>query len=451
MSKIDLNFFGERISIENPTNLDTLRKEISRLFCFSPQDTAEILLTYNENGKKLVISNDEELKAFLNSKVKVIDLDISQNSKIYKDNLNQLQEESLQDKKTLEELLKRNIELETMKDTQFKKERDALKEIHAKMVKLAKKKKEVRQKIKEGVVKLEKEKRENLKKIAEIQKKLGIPVTVNNKEEKKNKVCKVKKVVVKKKVVKHVPSNKIVIKKKPVEIKLAKTERTESPKEKNKELELKLNTIDDWGKCVMTKTQEITNKLVEKFKEFPMFTFTANTEEDKKENENEKKEQVIHRLVICDGCGMNPLIGKRYKCKGCKNFDYCEKCYEKNKETHKHEFHLIEKPQVTIRPVKNNKLRAENKPKKIEHCPTMGNIFEKENASDKIMHFGVKCDGCGAFPIVGCRFKCAICDNFDYCEECEKKLSEKHNHPFLKIYEPKMNPLFFKCLTKKQN
>ena len=83
-----------------------------------------------------------------------------------------------------------------------------MKEIHTKMVKLAKKKKEVRQKIKEGVVKLEKEKRENLKKIAEIQKKLGIPVTVNNKEEKKNKVCKVKKVVVKKKVVKHVPSNK---------------------------------------------------------------------------------------------------------------------------------------------------------------------------------------------------------------------------------------------------
>ena len=37
-----------------------------------------------------------------------------------------------------------------------------------------------------------------------------------------------------------------------------------------------------------------------------------------------------------------PLIGKRYKRKGFPDFDYCEKYYEKNKETHKHEFKLIE-------------------------------------------------------------------------------------------------------------
>ena len=62
----------------------------------------------------------------------------------------------------------------------------------------------------------------------------------------------------------------------------------------------------------------------------------------------------------------------------------------------------------------------------MEHCPTMGNIFEKpKDISNKIIHFGVKCDGCGKFPIVGCRYKCAVCDDFDYCEDCEKKLSEK--------------------------
>ena len=66
-----------------------------------------------------------------------------------------------------------------------------------------------------------------------------------------------------------------------------------------------------------------------------------------------------------------------------------------------------------------------------------------------MVHFGVKCDGCGTFPIIGCRFKCAVCDNFDFCEECENKLGEEHNHPFLKIYEPKMTPISFKCLEKK--
>ena len=59
----------------------------------------------------------------------------------------------------------------------------------------------------------------------------------------------------------------------------------------------------------------------------------------------EKKE--IHHFVICDGCKMAPIIGKRYKCKECKDFDFCEKCYEKNKLTHGHghEFNHIEKPQ----------------------------------------------------------------------------------------------------------
>ena len=88
----------------------------------------------------------------------------------------------------------------------------------------------------------------------------------------------------------------------------------------------------------------------------------------------------------------------------------------------------------------------------MEHCPTMGNIHEKpkekENVSNKIIHFGVKCDGCGKFPIVGIRYKCAVCNDFDYCEDCENKYSEKHNHPFLKIYEPKMKPAFFQIFNK---
>ena len=54
------------------------------------------------------------------------------------------------------------------------------------------------------------------------------------------------------------------------------------------------------------------------------------------------------------------------------------------------------------------------------------------------IHSGVKCKGCGMFPIVGCRFKCNLCKNFNYCEKCEEKLAEEHNHPFIKIYNSEM-------------
>lgn len=52
-------------------------------------------------------------------------------------------------------------------------------------------------------------------------------------------------------------------------------------------------------------------------------------------------------------------------------------------------------------------------------------------------HFGIVCDGCNASPIVGIRWKCAVCEDFDLCGECEK-IGSKHeiNHPLLKLSEP---------------
>ena len=182
MSKIVLNFFGEIISIERPKSLASLRNEIARLFCFSKQDADEILLTYVEDGDKLIIENENDLKAFLDSKVTVIDLDISQNSKIFKDNLNQIKEETLKDKEELEALKKKKEELNKLEETKFAPEREEMKKIHEKIMELHKQKKEIKKKMFEGIRLIEKEKKELDKKIVELQKKMGISV-----EEKKNK------------------------------------------------------------------------------------------------------------------------------------------------------------------------------------------------------------------------------------------------------------------------
>ena len=42
----------------------------------------------------------------------------------------------------------------------------------------------------------------------------------------------------------------------------------------------------------------------------------------------------------------------------------------------------------------------------------------KDDMSDEKLHFGVVCDGCGATPIKGPRFKCQSCPDYDLCETC---------------------------------
>ncbi len=50
-------------------------------------------------------------------------------------------------------------------------------------------------------------------------------------------------------------------------------------------------------------------------------------------------------------------------------------------------------------------------------------------------HPGVSCDGCLANPIAGPRFKCKVCDNFDFCERCFCSRAG-HRHSFNLIAEP---------------
>ena len=50
-------------------------------------------------------------------------------------------------------------------------------------------------------------------------------------------------------------------------------------------------------------------------------------------------------------------------------------------------------------------------------------------------HPGVTCDGCGQTPVSGPRFKCKVCDNFDFCERCFYG-RRAHKHSFNRISDP---------------
>ena len=53
----------------------------------------------------------------------------------------------------------------------------------------------------------------------------------------------------------------------------------------------------------------------------------------------------------------------------------------------------------------------------------------------KTVHNNIKCENCFMEPIVGFRYKCSICQNYNLCEKCEEKNEEtqNHSHDFIKI------------------
>ncbi len=65
------------------------------------------------------------------------------------------------------------------------------------------------------------------------------------------------------------------------------------------------------------------------------------------------------------------------------------------------------------------------------------NIAEKFKEIDEEMLKGENlkmCTYCKKFPIVGVRYECFVCPNFNICEECEKKYGEQHKHALIKHY-----------------
>ena len=98
-----------------PTDLASLRQQISDKFMFSPSDAAEIVVSYVKDLGKKIIQTEQDFVNFISDKINKVDLDISQDSNLYLRNLNTLKKESEDSKKELEDALKKKEEIKKRK------------------------------------------------------------------------------------------------------------------------------------------------------------------------------------------------------------------------------------------------------------------------------------------------------------------------------------------------
>ena len=64
------------------------------------------------------------------------------------------------------------------------------------------------------------------------------------------------------------------------------------------------------------------------------------------------------------------------------------------------------------------------------------NNIKNDVIDSKVVHIGFSCNECNVYPIVGTRYKCTVCFDYDMCEQCESKLGDKHGHSLIKHRQP---------------
>ena len=99
------------------------------------------------------------------------------------------------------------------------------------------------------------------------------------------------------------------------------------------------------------------------------------------------------------------------------------------------------------------KIEFEELNKKYNQILNLKKEEKKEFSKNKEIHNNIKCEKCFQEPIIGNRYKCSVCNNYNLCEECEEKnsISDDHPHDFIKIRKNQKNNMKVTILNNNIN
>nr|XP_037280887.1 ZZ-type zinc finger-containing protein P35G2.11c-like [Rhipicephalus microplus] len=119
----------------------------------------------------------------------------------------------------------------------------------------------------------------------------------------------------------------------------------------------------------------------------------------------------------CNSCCRKHLPGVRWQCDVCSDYNLCSDCYASNKHRLDHSFLRFDSPRGTGIKVSPRQQSA-------------------QTSSAGARHTGVNCDACGEQGILGTRWKCQLCRNYDLCTVCYNGGRHEQEHAFLRILRP---------------
>lgn len=465
MEKLSLNFFGEEALVNIPKTLDNLRQKISEQFLLTAQDTAELLLGYAKDAKQKFIQTEEDFVNFIKDKVNKIEIDISPNSRIYKESLNKIQEEKKKEdkKKVKKDKIKKEKKPKEDKKKEVKKPKEDKKK--EEKIKFLEKVKNTINKVSDKVLRFS-EPIQKLFGVTEPQlKELKDSIILNIDEEIKKKKEQNKEEEISHERLSTEPNSRLfqgdILKGLDRQMKITqdiikeqeRREKIKQMKEQHKAMFRHILPKKHFLKQHQMRCEAFVNGQKMEHKPHPHF-FRRFCRQPQPFQEM-KTYEVLNDSARFSTMQLNRTAEAEFK----KNCDFVEKNLETEKDEEKKEtLKLIqaksdeykeEMKKLSEDIQKMVQQRTEELKKKMQDIKTLQRSYmdSKPKVEEKVVHKTVKCDGCGVFPIVGVRYKCAVCHNFDYCEKCEATLTETHQHPFIKIYKPQMAPVSISCMV----
>ena len=434
-----LNFCGNEISIQYPKDFSSLKKEIANKYQINLSDILEMNIYYIKNEIKKIIKSEIDFKLFLHSRINNLFININESSPLFQKSLLDLQNKSKNDFNQLEILKKKKEENEKMQEKELEENKKKINELN-------------------NIIKdLDKKKLDYVKSIIKA-----------NKLEKKNEISLNDKNILTKNIQCENDDEKLFLNNK----KNNMADIDKQIKKINKDcFEIIKNSQK---KIIALKNEEnnLINEIISYEKKIGLFVdekkpmkkfgfFFPNREENNQIIKNEKKQFENKKPEI-----MLPLPNKINKIKINVKIENVVKNLRKNikQEVEKNISKSNNEIKIIREKISENNLKIETKDEEYlnkcekeniktieevdkwiefilihshEMIETIGKqdeikLKKLEEISKKLNKTEIICNNCKE-AIAGICYKCQICKDFNYCEKCEEKNNEKHEHPLIKI------------------
>jgi hypothetical protein len=140
----------------------------------------------------------------------------------------------------------------------------------------------------------------------------------------------------------------------------------------------------------------------------------------------------IHRRVKCDGCGLKPIVGHRFKCTVREDFDLCEHCERSSVQP----FPMIkvynpkQSPELIVVAIREKADSHHSPPRGLKCCPR-NHPLQRCNSQPADYCGAVVCDKCSMRIVCEDGFShCGACQ-FDLCANCSNSklcVMGRHGH-----------------------